>query len=130
MYIGIFVHNIESITVEDIRPTFINKQKPVRKFFTKVKASTKEEKQRLESWYAGKCQMCGTIIRGYNHKIHFVARNVIDTQDLPIDMRRAMSTAWNSLCLCPNCAMRYQICSKDVSDFYDQIMTENIKYKK
>lgn len=115
-----------SASVEDIRQTFINKQKPVREIFSRFKTSTKEEKQRLESWYSGRCQMCGTIIKSYDHKNHFVARNVIYTQDLPSDMRRAMNTAWNSLCLCPNCAMRYQVCSKDISDLYDQIMEENI----
>lgn len=33
-----------------------------------------------------------------------------------------MEYAWNSMCLCPNCAAKYDVCSRDISGLYEQIM--------
>ena len=33
---------------------------------------------------------------------------------------------WNSVCLCPNCAAKYENCSKDISVLYKQIITSRI----
>lgn len=97
-----------------------------RKLFGKIVDSTKEEKKRLKFWYNGKCQMCGTMIVGYNQVPHFVAKNIINTQIIPANLRHTMELGWNSLCLCPNCAMKYDVCSRDISSLYEQILEKPI----
>ena len=70
--------------------------------------------------------MCGTMIVGYNQVPHFVAKNIINTQIIPANLRHTMELGWNSLCLCPNCAMKYDVCSRDISSLYEQILEKPI----
>lgn len=113
----------------DIVATFrnANKMKPAQKeLFGRVVESTKEERRRLLNWYHGRCQMCGVVIVGYNRAPHFVAKNIINTRNLSHSVRHTTHLAWNSLCLCPNCAMKYDVCSRDLSGLFDQIMQTKI----
>jgi len=96
-----------------------------RKLVYVVENSSKEEKERLNGWYRGKCQICGTEIIGRTGKRHFVAKNIIRDKELPMSLRRTATLAWNSLCLCPNCAMRYEVCSHKF-ELYDQIMDTEV----
>ena len=93
------------------------------KLYSKITASNKEEKTQLWQWYHGVCQMCGTSIETYNKKRHFIANNIIYTQDLSIPLRQTTYLAWNSLSLCPNCAAKYRYCSKNLDGLYKQITT-------
>lgn len=95
----------------------------VMKLYSKITASNKEEKTQLWQWYHGVCQMCGTSIETYNKKRHFIANNIIYTQDLSIPLRQTTYLAWNSLSLCPNCAAKYRYCSKNLDGLYKQITT-------
>lgn len=97
-----------------------------RKLFARVVESTKEERKMLKNWYQGKCQMCNTRIMGYNQVPHFIAKNIINTQDLSSSIRQTTSLAWNSLCLCPNCAAKYDVCSRDLNGLYEQIMQNEV----
>ena len=97
-----------------------------RKLFGRVVESTKEERSLLCNWYQGKCQMCNTVIIGYNQAPHFIAKNVINTQHLSASIRQTTHLAWNSLCLCPNCAAKYDVCSRDLNGLYEQIMQTEI----
>lgn len=113
----------------EIEKTFINSKKMSRaskELFGKITALTKEERRCLFTWYHGKCQMCNTVIFRYDHKPHFLAINVINTQHLTDSVKQTMKLAWNSLSLCPNCAAKYRYCSKDVSGLYEQIMQKEI----
>lgn len=94
----------------------------LKKLFGRPIDSSQAEKKRLKKWYHGKCQMCGTSIIGHNHEPHFVAKNVINTQHLTNSVKQTMEYAWNSMCLCPNCAAKYDVCSRDISGLYEQIM--------
>jgi hypothetical protein len=98
-----------------------------RKLFGKIIDSSKDEKRRLKLWYNGKCQMCGTTIIGYNQVPHFIAKNIINTQMISGSIRQTMELGWNSLCLCPNCAMKYDVCSRDITNLYEQILGRAIK---
>lgn len=42
-------------------------------------------------------------------------------------IRQTMELGWNSLCLCPNCAMKYDVCSRDITNLYEQILGRAIK---
>lgn len=114
---------------KNIEVTFRNAkqmQPTKRKLFARTMESTKAEKNQLRKWYQGKCQMCDTVIVGYNQAPHFVAKNVINTQHLPQAIRQTTFLAWNSLCLCPNCATKYDVCSKNLDEFWEQIMQTEI----
>lgn len=97
-----------------------------RKLFGRVMESTKEERGLLRNWYQGKCQMCNTVIVGYNQAPHFIAKNIINTQHLSSAIRQTTHLAWNSLCLCPNCAAKYDVCSRDLNGLFEQIMQTEI----
>lgn len=110
----------------NIEATFLNaKTMPYtqRQLFGRIVSSSAQEKRTLQDWYYGKCQMCGTVILGYDQAPHFVAKNIISTKALSQSIRQTTHLAWNSLCLCPNCAMRYDVCSRDMGDLLDQILT-------
>lgn len=94
----------------------------LKKLFGRPIDSSQAEKKRLKKWYHGKCQMCDTSIIGRDHEPHFVAKNVINTQHLTNSVKQTMEYAWNSMCLCPNCAAKYDVCSRDISGLYEQIM--------
>lgn len=113
----------------NVEATFRNakQMKPAqRKLFGRVVESTKEERNLLRNWYQGKCQMCNTIIIGYNQAPHFIAKNIINTQHLSASIRQTTHLAWNSLCLCPNCAAKYDVCSRDLNGLFEQIMQTEI----
>jgi len=113
----------------NVEATFRNakQMKPAqRKLFGRVVESTKEERSLLRNWYQGKCQMCNTVIIGYNQAPHFIAKNVINTQHLSASIRQTTHLAWNSLCLCPNCAAKYDVCSRDLNGLFEQIMQTEI----
>ena len=97
-----------------------------RKLFGRITESSKEERNLLRNWYQGKCQMCNTVIIGYNQSPHFIAKNIISTQHLSASIRQTTSLAWNSLCLCPNCAAKYDVCSRDLNGLYEQIMQTEV----
>ena len=114
---------------KNIEDTFKNtkQMKPAqRKLFGRVVESTKEEKGLLRNWYQGKCQMCNTVIIGYNQNPHFIAKNIINTQHLSASIRQTTNLAWNSLCLCPNCAAKYDVCSRDLNGLFEQIMQTEV----
>lgn len=93
-----------------------------KKLTGRIEEATKEERKHLEDWYHGRCQMCGTVIIKRNHSPHFVAKNIINTQDLTQSVRQTTPLAWNSWCLCPNCAAKYDYCSRNLDDFFEQIV--------
>ena len=119
----------DAISETNVEETFKNakKMKPsTKKLFSKIESSSKEEKSLLQKWYQGHCQMCDTSIIGHSGNPHFVARNVINTQHLAVEIRKTTDLAWNSLCLCPNCAAKYNVCTRDISNLYKQILTKRI----
>lgn len=107
-----------------IEETFKNSKRmsPIeRKITSKINSCSKEEKIQLYEWYKGSCQICSTTIVGYNQKKHFQAINVFNAQDLPSGMIHTFKTCWNSMSLCPNCAMKYRVCSKDMTKFFEEV---------
>ena len=113
----------------NVEATFRNakQMKPAqRKLFGRIMESTKEERGLLRNWYQGKCQMCNTVIISYNQTPHFIAKNIINTQHLSSAIRQTTHLAWNSLCLCLNCAAKYDVCSRDLNGLFEQIMQTEI----
>ena len=103
---------------------------PQRKLFSRTNESNDKERTALFNWYNGSCQMCGTCIIDYKGRPYFVARNIIQQSKLPENIRNTVELGWNSLCLCPNCAARYQVCEKDISSIAEQIKCLEIENHK
>jgi len=97
-----------------------------RKLFARTIESTTEERRFLNNWYQGKCQMCNTRILSYNQSPFFIAKNIIDTRHLSDSIRNTTNLAWNSWCLCPNCAAKYDVCSRDINGLYEQIIQKQV----
>ncbi|MBO5244992.1 MAG: hypothetical protein J6B02_02710 [Selenomonadales bacterium] len=97
-----------------------------RKLFSQLVESTESERRQLRNWYQGYCQMCNTRIMAHNQQPYFIAKNIIDSRYLSDSVRQTNELAWNSLCLCPNCAAKYQVCSRDINGLYDQIINTDV----
>ncbi|WP_027430178.1 sacsin N-terminal ATP-binding-like domain-containing protein [Lachnospira multipara] len=89
--------------------------------------SNKEEKLFLESEYGGYCQICKTRIKKWNGDSYFEAINIVKANDLQEHMTKSFNLGWNSLSLCPNCAAKYNYCSKVISGLYYQVMQTQIE---
>lgn len=98
-----------------------NIRKPVLKYTYDSKTSM-FEKQFVKEQYRGKCQICGREpIRKYNGDIYFEAINIINTDNLNKQLLNNIHTGWNTLCLCPICAVEYRYCAKNLDTFEDQV---------
>ena len=86
------------------------------------RTSNKDERAFLEQEYDGVCQICGEQILKHNGDVYFEAINVIKYNELPEELNNSSKFGWNSLCLCPNCAAKYNYSSKKISDLYEQVM--------
>lgn len=124
-----FIVRSTSSTLKDIEKTILNNEKmPGRivKYFRKIDTSSKEERAVLMRWYNGKCQMCGARIIKYDKTPYFEAKNIINNQDVSWKLDKSIPLGWNSVCLCPNCAVRYSVCTKDITTLYNQIMSRKV----
>lgn len=90
------------------------------------RTSNKEERAFLEAQYDGVCQICGEQILKYDGDVYFEAINVIKYTELPEKLANSSAYGWNSLCLCPNCAAKYNYSSKKISSLYEQVMTLDV----
>lgn len=123
-----YVRNPEKRS-KNIEKTFRDEMKKdsIRSFkFSSISKSNKEEREKLREWYNGKCQICGTKITRYDGEPHFIARNIISSSCLPDSVNNSDYLCWNSLSLCPNCAAKYEVCSKDMSSFEEQILGKRV----
>lgn len=114
--------NIERAYKEKIAQETI----PIYKRFVNISKSSNEEKEMLLNEYNGRCQICGTTITSYNNKKIFYATNIISTQGMAEEIKKTIDLGWNSLSLCPNCYTKYKNCSKDLSNFLDQVKNTNV----
>lgn len=92
-----------------------------------IKSCNKEERLFLEAEYGGVCQICQKSIRKWNGESYFEAVNIIKPHELFDHLANSMGFGWNSLSLCPNCAAEYNYCSKKISTFYEQVMSNSIE---
>lgn len=86
------------------------------------RTSNTEERLFLEQEYDGVCQICGEQILKHDGDVYFEAINVIKYSKLPEKLANSSKYGWNSLCLCPNCAAKYNYSSKKISSLYEQVM--------
>ena len=90
------------------------------------RASNKEERIFLQNEYGGICQICQKKIIKYDGSPYFEAINIIKFNKLPERLSASSNLGWNSLSLCPNCAVEYNYCSKKISTMYSQITGKQI----
>lgn len=103
------------------------KNNPKQTRYTRVTYKcNSNEKDFLRMEYNGKCQVCGTTIIGSNNKTVFSAVNVIRTNNLDDEGRKAEQIAWNSLCLCFNCSAKFKYCDLNMEGFVDFVKKQKI----
>jgi hypothetical protein len=90
--------------------------------YTYQESAVPAERSFLEAQYEGHCQICDKTIIRHDGKTHFHAINIIKTGQLAPEYVNTLGEAWNSLCLCPNCASEYKVGPKDMSDFRNQVL--------
>lgn len=88
---------------------------------------SKEEKAFLEQEYNGRCQICSEKITKHDGHCYFEAINIIKQHELLEALQNSFYLGWNSLCLCPNCAARYNYSSKKISTLYNQVLSREIE---
>ena len=111
---------------EILRASLKNKIGVTRGLQFTSRTSSEEERQFLLAEYEGICQICGGSILRYDGKPYFEAINVIKFSQMMEEYAQSSDLGWNSLCLCPNCAARYNYCSKDISTLYNQVMGQEV----
>ena len=98
-----------------------------RGFHFTAQSCNDEERAFLEAEYGGYCQICGQRIRRYDGKPYFEAVRIIKRSEADDRMVGTMALGWNTLCLCPNCAAKYNYSAKKMSGMYEQVMDKDIE---
>ena len=88
---------------------------------TRKTAVNQEEKIFVGTEYSGRCQICDKVIFKKDGTRHFVAINLLDTGHLSEEYLQGLSTGWNTLCLCPNCAAEYKYGAVSFFDFEEKV---------
>lgn len=88
---------------------------------TRKTAVNQEEKTFVGTEYSGRCQICDKVIFKKDGTRHFVAINLLDTGHLREEYLQGLSTGWNTLCLCPNCAAEYKYGAVSFFDFEEKV---------
>lgn len=94
--------------------------------YTRSNCDSNEVKVFLNEQYRGFCQICQKRIQKWNGENYFEAINIIKPHKLYDNLANSMGLGWNTLALCPNCAAEYNYCSKKISTFYEQVMSQEV----
>ena len=105
-----------------IQEEIIQEKAPEKKsIIARRTAVNQEEKVFVGTEYSGRCQICDKIIYKKDGTRHFTAINLLDTGHLTEDYLKGLSTGWNTLCLCPNCAAEYKYGAVSFFDFEEKV---------
>lgn len=88
---------------------------------TRKTTVNQEEKTFVGTEYSGHCQICDKVIFKKDGTRYFVAINLLDTGHLNEEYLQGLSTGWNTLCLCPNCAAEYKYGAVSFFDFEEKV---------
>lgn len=102
------------------------KQQESKTVVTRKETIHPEEKKFVEIEYSAQCQVCSKIIYKKDGTRHFVARNLLDTAVLADEYKNGITTGWNTLCLCPNCAAEFKYGSVSLYDFKQKVLQTDI----
>ena len=98
----------------------------LKEFNEQIITINQEEKYFVGTEYFGKCQICSKIIYKKDGSRHFVAMNLLDTGHLEEKYLTGLSTGWNTLCLCPNCAAEFKYGAVSLFDFEEKVKSTQI----
>lgn len=112
---------------EKIINEIADEKAPLRKMAViKRPEANSAEKHFVGNEYSGRCQICNKIIFKRDGKRYFVAINLFDTGRLSEEYLQGLSTGWNTLCFCPNCAAEYKYGAVSMLDFFDKVKQTEI----
>ena len=107
---------------QKIKEEITEEKAPAKKnVVTKRTEVYKEEKNFVGTEYSGRCQICDKAIYKKDGTRYFVAINMFDTGHLDEEYLRGLSTGWNTLCFCPNCAAEYKYGAVSMFDFIEKV---------
>lgn len=112
---------------EALKASMDNKTSVSKGLHFTSRSCNEAERAFLEEQYQGYCQICQTKIEKHDGSDYFEAINIIKHSEMYDKDMGALNLAWNALCLCPNCAARYNYSSKKISDLYEQVMENTIE---
>ncbi len=118
--------NREKKIEKELEKSLDHKTSVTNGFSFTVRECNDQEREFLKNEYDGHCQICYEKIEKYDGNPYFEAINIIKENNLYPVLKNANYLGWNSLCLCPNCAAKYNYCSKKISSLYEQIKDLNI----
>ena len=112
---------------EKIINEIADEKAPLRKMAViKRPEANSAEKHFVGNEYSGRCQICNKIIFKRDGKRYFVAINLFDTGRLSEEYLQGLSTGWNTLCFCPNCAAEYKYGAVSMLDFFSKVKQTEI----
>lgn len=113
---------------QKLKETMSEEKEPKPKTtITKRVNVNKEEKLFVGTEYSGRCQVCSKVIFKKDGSRYFEATNLLNTGHLEEDYLAGLSTGWNTLCLCPNCAAEFKYGAVSLYDFEDKVATTEIE---
>lgn len=86
-----------------------------------------DERHFVKIQYDGCCQICGKAIIKKDGTRYFEATDLLDTGKLKSEYLKGMSTGWNTLCLCPNCAAEWKYGDKSLENFFEKARAISIE---
>jgi len=96
------------------------------KIHSSISITSNNEKALLEEWYFGECQICGEKIISRKGKPYFITKDLISTKDLSNELIATIPLGWNAICLCPNCAAKFDVCTKNISNVESCVLTGDV----
>lgn len=110
-----------------IKSEIAEEKEPSKKTIIVKKTSiNQQEKLFVETEYSGRCQICNKVIYKKDGSRYSEATNLLDTGHLEEKYLAGLSTGWNTLCLCPNCAAEYKYGAVSMHDFKNQVKSSEI----
>lgn len=112
---------------QKLKDSMADEKQPEKKdVFTKKSVVNQEEKHFVGTEYSCKCQICFKVIYKKDGSRHYVAMNLLDTGHLEEEYLTGLSTGWNTLCLCPNCAAEFKFGAISMYDFEEKVRDKEI----
>lgn len=112
---------------QKLKQTMSEEKEPDKKsVIAKRSIINQEEKHFVGTEYSGRCQVCSKTIYKKDGTRHYVAINLLDTGHLEDKYLIGLSTGWNTLCLCPNCAAEFKYGAISLCDFEEKVKSIEI----
>lgn len=113
---------------QKLKETMDDEKEPAKKNVVAQRSTiNQEEKHFVGTEYSSRCQVCSKVIYKKDGSRYFVAMNLLDTGHLEEKYLTGLSTGWNTLCLCPNCAAEFKYGAVSMYDFEEKVRSTEVE---